>query len=114
MGLFCPKIVNFKIGIQLPVYTAEKVQIEFTPTKVQAYRLIGYENRILATSDFENDNNIDQPISQKILQWPGRGNSHFESETVILNRKCPNSKGKFHEEWNMVQTCIFTLETNPD
>ena len=32
-----------------------KIQIEFNPTYVQSYRLIGYENRLLATEDFEND-----------------------------------------------------------
>jgi Ca-activated chloride channel family protein len=32
-----------------------KLQIEFNPTKVQAYRLIGYENRMLNKEDFNND-----------------------------------------------------------
>ena len=32
-----------------------KLQIEFNPTKVQNYRLIGYENRMLAAEDFNND-----------------------------------------------------------
>jgi len=32
-----------------------KIQIEFNPAKVQAYRLIGYENRILASEDFNDD-----------------------------------------------------------
>ncbi len=32
-----------------------KVQIEFNPNVVQAYRLIGYENRLLETEDFEDD-----------------------------------------------------------
>jgi Ca-activated chloride channel family protein len=32
-----------------------KIQIEFNPQKVQAYRLIGYENRILAAEDFNDD-----------------------------------------------------------
>lgn len=33
-----------------------KVQITFDPEKVERYRLIGYENRILSQEDFENDN----------------------------------------------------------
>ncbi len=33
-----------------------KLQIEFNPTKVQAYRLIGYENRKLKAEDFNDDN----------------------------------------------------------
>jgi Ca-activated chloride channel family protein len=32
-----------------------KVQVEFNPEKVQGYRLIGYENRLLAKEDFNND-----------------------------------------------------------
>lgn len=32
-----------------------KVQIEFNPAKVQAYRLLGYEDRMLAKEDFNND-----------------------------------------------------------
>ncbi|WP_118975607.1 VWA domain-containing protein [Taibaiella koreensis] len=32
-----------------------KLQIEFNPAYVQAYRLIGYENRKLRTEDFSND-----------------------------------------------------------
>lgn len=32
-----------------------KLQIEFNPARVQAYRLIGYENRLLNKEDFNND-----------------------------------------------------------
>ncbi|MFC0775711.1 vWA domain-containing protein [Terrimonas alba] len=32
-----------------------KIQIEFNPVNIQAYRLIGYENRILADEDFNDD-----------------------------------------------------------
>ncbi len=32
-----------------------KLQVEFNPAKVQAYRLIGYENRLLNKEDFNND-----------------------------------------------------------
>ena len=32
-----------------------KLQIEFNPANVQAYRLIGYENRLLNKEDFNND-----------------------------------------------------------
>ncbi len=32
-----------------------KIQIEFNPAIVQAYRLIGYENRMLASEDFNDD-----------------------------------------------------------
>lgn len=32
-----------------------KIQIEFNPAQVKAYRLIGYENRLLAKEDFNDD-----------------------------------------------------------
>ncbi|MDE5754109.1 MAG: von Willebrand factor type A domain-containing protein [Oscillospiraceae bacterium] len=32
-----------------------KLQLEFSPETVQSYRLIGYENRVLANEDFNND-----------------------------------------------------------
>jgi Ca-activated chloride channel family protein len=32
-----------------------KIQIEFNPAKVESYRLIGYENRLLAAQDFADD-----------------------------------------------------------
>jgi Ca-activated chloride channel family protein len=32
-----------------------KIQVEFNPARVQAYRLLGYENRLLAREDFADD-----------------------------------------------------------
>lgn len=32
-----------------------KIQVEFNPSKVQAYRLVGYENRMMAAEDFNDD-----------------------------------------------------------
>ncbi len=32
-----------------------KIQVEFNPNYVQAYRLVGYENRLLEAEDFNND-----------------------------------------------------------
>ncbi|WP_341838302.1 von Willebrand factor type A domain-containing protein [Chitinophaga pollutisoli] len=32
-----------------------KLQVEFNPAKVQAYRLVGYENRLLENEDFNDD-----------------------------------------------------------
>jgi len=32
-----------------------KIQVEFNPSAIKAYRLIGYENRILAVEDFDDD-----------------------------------------------------------
>ncbi len=42
-------------GTLLTVAKDVKLQIEFNPEQVEGYRLIGYENRILAHEDFNND-----------------------------------------------------------
>lgn len=42
-------------GTLLTIAKDVKIQIEFNPEKVGAYRLIGYENRLLANEDFNDD-----------------------------------------------------------
>ncbi|HEY4196477.1 MAG TPA: von Willebrand factor type A domain-containing protein, partial [Mucilaginibacter sp.] len=42
-------------GTMFMVAKDVKLQVEFNPAKVQAYRLVGYEDRMLAKEDFNND-----------------------------------------------------------
>ncbi|HRG88585.1 MAG TPA: von Willebrand factor type A domain-containing protein [Chitinophagales bacterium] len=42
-------------GTLLTIAKDVKIQVEFNPAKVKAYRLIGYENRVLADKDFNDD-----------------------------------------------------------
>ena len=42
-------------GTLVTVAKDVKLQVEFNPTRVASYRLIGYENRLLKTEDFAND-----------------------------------------------------------
>jgi Ca-activated chloride channel family protein len=42
-------------GTLLTIAKDVKIQIEFNPARVGAYRLIGYENRVLNKEDFNND-----------------------------------------------------------
>ncbi len=42
-------------GTLLTIAKDVKIQVEFNPAKVQAYRLVGYENRQLQNQDFNND-----------------------------------------------------------
>ncbi|MCX5769297.1 MAG: von Willebrand factor type A domain-containing protein [Candidatus Hydrogenedentes bacterium] len=42
-------------GTMVPIAKDVKIQIEFNPAQVGAYRLIGYENRIMAAQDFNDD-----------------------------------------------------------
>ena len=48
-------LVNEFGGTLFTIAKDVKFQIEFNPTKVQGYRLIGYENRMLAKEDFNDD-----------------------------------------------------------
>jgi Ca-activated chloride channel family protein len=48
-------LVNEFGGTLFTIAKDVKLQIEFNPAKVKAYRLIGYENRMLKSEDFNND-----------------------------------------------------------
>jgi len=48
-------LVNEFGGTLFTIAKDVKLQVEFNPAKVQAYRLIGYENRMLKNEDFNND-----------------------------------------------------------
>jgi Ca-activated chloride channel family protein len=50
------KVFVREIGATLTTIAKDvKLQIEFNPAKVRAYRLIGYENRLLRAEDFHDD-----------------------------------------------------------
>ncbi len=48
-------LVDEMSGTLLTIAKDVKIQLEFNPYSVEAYRLIGYENRALENQDFKND-----------------------------------------------------------
>ncbi|MHA3774572.1 YfbK domain-containing protein [Verrucomicrobiota bacterium sgz303538] len=48
-------LVEQMAGTLFTIAKDVKIQVEFNPAKVGAYRLIGYENRLLAKEDFNDD-----------------------------------------------------------
>jgi Ca-activated chloride channel family protein len=48
-------LVTESAGTLVTIAKDVKVQVEFDPRRVEAYRLIGYENRLLADRDFNDD-----------------------------------------------------------
>jgi Ca-activated chloride channel family protein len=48
-------LINEFGGTMFTIANDVKLQIEFNPAKVKGYRLIGYENRMLAKEDFNDD-----------------------------------------------------------
>jgi Ca-activated chloride channel family protein len=49
------KVFVHDIAGLVPIAKDVKLQVEFNPMRVQAYRLIGYENRLLQHQDFNDD-----------------------------------------------------------
>ncbi len=50
------KVLVEEMGANLVTIAKDvKIQVEFNPAEVRAYRLIGYENRMLAAEDFNDD-----------------------------------------------------------
>lgn len=48
-------LVNEMSGTLFTIAKDVKIQVEFNPAKVKAYRLLGYENRILKSEEFNDD-----------------------------------------------------------
>jgi Ca-activated chloride channel family protein len=48
-------LVEEMTGTLVTIAKDVKIQIEFNPAKVAGYRLIGYENRLMQTQDFNDD-----------------------------------------------------------
>ncbi|MEN8256420.1 MAG: VWA domain-containing protein [Thermodesulfobacteriota bacterium] len=48
-------LVKEMTGTMFAIAKDVKIQVEFNPAQVAAYRLVGYENRMLADEDFNND-----------------------------------------------------------
>ncbi len=48
-------LVEQLTGSTITIAKDVKIQVEFNPAQVASYRLLGYENRIMAAEDFRND-----------------------------------------------------------
>lgn len=72
-----------------------KIQVEFNPEHVNSYRLIGYENRVLSDSDFDNDKKdagelgVGQSITALYEIIPNTSSLETESLNIKLNYKIP-------------------------
>lgn len=88
-----------------------KLQIEFNPTKAQAYRLIGYETRLLNKEDFNDDT--------KDAGEMGAGHTVTAFYEVIPTGVKSNLIGdvdplKYQKETNVSTQNIFTDNKYPD
>ncbi len=95
-----------------------KIQVEFNPGKVQAYRLIGYENRLLAKEDFNNDEKMggDMGAGHSITALyeiiPAGLKDNFSSSVDPLKYQKPKD-GIFNNTSSEIVTVKFRYK-NPD
>jgi Ca-activated chloride channel homolog len=92
------KVFVQEIGKLYTVAKDVKVQVTFNPSVVQAYRLIGYENRVLNNEDFEDDEKdageigANQAITALYEIKPAAGGSSLQvpSFTIDFRYKLPD------------------------
>ncbi len=72
-----------------------KIQVEFNPSKVESYRLIGYENRVLAKEDFDND-----AVDAGEIGAGHHVTALYEIQTVDANRE---EKQNYYEDTDILK-----------
>lgn len=116
-----------------------KIQVEFNPLKVEGYRLIGYENRLLNDEDFKDDKKdageigaghtvtalyelvpagqslpgMDELKYQKPVDMEPRGNSK-ETMTVKIRYKKPDGKKSIPMEVPVTDKGLTFKKTSDD
>ncbi len=94
------KVLVDEMGATLVTVAKDvKLQVEFNPANVKGYRLIGYENRLLATEDFNDD--------KKDAGEMGAGHTVTALYEVVLNdskMEIPSTKLKYQSNENTNNT----------
>lgn len=93
-----------------------KFQVEFNPSRVKGYRLIGYENRIMASRDFDDDTKDGGEIgaghrvtvlyelvpADSAEELPASG-LKYQPSPAAQNSGSQESGGSFDDEWMTVK-----------
>nr|WP_174688412.1 VWA domain-containing protein [Capnocytophaga sp. oral taxon 878] len=88
-------LVNEFAGTLFAVAKDVKLQLEFNPKYVKEYKLIGYENRMLANEDFTEDKKDAGEIGAghtvtalyELVPADGKTSQSFRYQTQVLNEK---------------------------
>lgn len=104
-------LVNEFGGTLFAIAKDVKIQVEFNPEKVQAYRLIGYENRVLAAEDFNDDQKdagelgAGHTVTALYEIIPAGVESSFlgNIDPLKYQKKVPNSTKVNTDEWLTVK-----------
>lgn len=77
-----------------------KIQVEFNPTKISSYRLLGYENRAMSADDFKND--------KKDGGETGAG----QQVTVLYELECSNTNKEIDLKYQGNRELTEAAQTN--
>ncbi len=96
-------------GTLFTIATDVKLQVEFNPERVQAYRLIGYENRLLNDEDFNNDRKdagdlgSGHTVTALYEVIPAGVTSSFYSIDDLKYQRFPRPTGSVSRDWMTVK-----------
>ncbi len=97
-------------GTMFTIAKDVKIQVEFNPAKVKAYRLIGYENRMLRSEDFNNDKKDAGELGSghtvtavyEIIPV-GIDSEFYKVDDLKYQDTQPSSKGEHSGEWMTIK-----------
>lgn len=103
-------LVNEFGGTLFTIAKDVKLQIEFNPSKVKAWRLIGYENRLLRDEDFNNDKKDAGEIGSahsvtamyEIIPY-GVESEFFSVDSLKYQKRELTSSAKESDEWMTIK-----------
>lgn len=92
----CSNVLSGNIGNLINIARDVKLNVEFNPAFVTSYRLIGYENRLMPSEDFDNDlkDGGEMGYSHSVIAVyeitrgkETRSESHFTKTKTTFNRQ---------------------------
>ena len=102
------------MGTLITIAKDVKIQVEFNPDTVSAYRLIGYENRIMADQDFDDDTKDAGEIGAghtvtALYEIVPRGEINPEETILDLALRYKNPED---DQSNLLEYPIYDANTN--
>ena len=106
------KVLVDEMGSSLVTVAKDvKLQVEFNPTYVNGYRLIGYENRVMEATDFNDDTKDGGEIGAghsvvalyEIIPAGGKDAIELRYQTGAVNPEKTGEKSEFDDEMAMVK-----------
>jgi Ca-activated chloride channel family protein len=117
LALFAATLVSIIYGVTFTIAKDVKLQIYFNPNQIATYRLIGYENRMLAKEDFDNDKKDAGELGAGHTVTALYEVTFYDKPSVFINLNNDLSKQLAEEDINFKQDDYLILKMrykNPD